>query len=328
MSGRVRSNKSEEEGMKQLYFIINPQAKSGSSMKIWDEIRKELELRSIQFKSLFTEHRGHATMLAQSIGRKQGGEEAIIIVVGGDGTFHEVLNGVAGNSHVRLGFVPAGSGNDFRRGFRIPKNPISAFRYAIERIMEPPALVDTGKMVDCHEKETHFVNSIGAGFDALISKEANESRLKKRLNKISLGNLVYAYLVLKRVSSFRRTKVTVVVDGVPHHFEDTLFVCVSNQPYYGGGMRISPKASVIDGMLNITVVHQLSGIKFLFFFITVFWGGHLRFKEVKNLIGTEISIETEEPFPVHADGEYVGETPITIHTNSKALPLLIKEIES
>jgi diacylglycerol kinase (ATP) len=119
----------------------------------------------------------------------------------------------------------------------------------------------------------------------------------------------------------------VTIDGKEYRFENTWFVTVSNQPYYGGGMKISPDASVVDGKLNITVVSNLSRFKFLMVFITVFWGGHIRFKEVTSFDGKNISIVTEEKVYVHADGEYIGETPLEIKAMHKAVPLLIQKLD-
>lgn len=313
--------------MKKLYFIINPQAKNGYSMRIWNLVKDELESSDISFTALFTKHQGHATMLANSISLDCSETGAVIIVIGGDGTLHEVINGIVGLENIHVGFIPAGSGNDFMRGYGVPREPLSAFRFALDRLNEHPTFVDTGEIFDETRKRTFFINNMGAGFDALITKEVNKSRLKGLLNKISLGQLIYAYFVIKKLFSYKPSNVSVTVDGVTHHFENTWFVTVANQPYYGGGMKISPHASAIDGLLNVTILQGLSRLKFLLLFITVFWGGHERFKEVVNLIGKDISIKSQTLFYVHADGEYIGQTPVDIQTKQQILPLLIREIE-
>lgn len=313
--------------MEYIHFIINPQAKNGYSLKVWNKVKQELENKKVSYKEFFTEYRGHGTTLAEIIKRDNKNDKIVMIVIGGDGTLHEVINGVAHQENVFVGFIPAGSGNDFMRGYRIPKDPISALNYILKLLNEEPTKVDVGEIVDEKNRKTFFVNNMGAGFDALVTKEVNNSPLKKFLNKISLGNLTYAYFVIIKIFSFKRTNVIVNIDGKPHHFDDTWFVTVSNQPFYGGGMKISPEASVLDGKLNVTVVHQLSRLKFLLVFITVFWGGHTRFKEVKNFIGKDISIFATDPLFVHADGEYIGETPIHIRTLSRNLPILTREIE-
>ncbi|WP_449621373.1 diacylglycerol/lipid kinase family protein [Robertmurraya sp. Marseille-Q9965] len=314
--------------MKNLNVIVNPQAKNGYSKKVWQDVEEELQMRQIPYKAFNTEYPGHAIELAKSICMETKLEDIVVIVViGGDGTLHEVINGAMGAQNVSIGFIPGGSGNDFSRGYGIPKNHLSALKFLLKKIDFQPILVDVGKIVHSNEKTTYFVNNMGAGFDALITKEANQSKLKKVMNRFSLGNLIYAYFVLKKLFTFKRTVVNMTIDGKKYKFDHTWFVTVANQPYYGGGMKISPKASVQDGLLNITVVHNLSRIKFLFVFITVFWGGHERMKEVKTFLGKEILIESKESLFVHADGEFIGRTPVNIQACPQVLPLLTKEID-
>jgi diacylglycerol kinase (ATP) len=312
--------------MKKIHFIINPQAKNGYSLKVWTEVEKSLKLADIMFKAHFTEHQGHATRIAETI-KMEEQVETIIVVIGGDGTVHEVMNGIVGAKHIKVGFIPGGSGNDFSRGYRIPRKPNLALQFLLEQKEEKPQYVDIGEIVHDHDRKTFFINNMGAGFDALITKEASGSPLKKFLNRFSLGNLIYAYFVIKKLFTYKCTKVIVTIDGKEYRFENTWFVTVSNQPYYGGGMKISPDASVVDGKLNITVVSNLSRFKFLMVFITVFWGGHIRFKEVTSFDGKNISIVTEEKVYVHADGEYIGETPLEIKAMHKVVPLLIQKLD-
>lgn len=313
--------------MEKIYFIINPQAKNGYSKRVWKLVERELSNSNIPFTALFTERAGHATDLVREISRDMSEENKFIIAVGGDGTLHEVVNGAIGSVNVYVGFIPGGSGNDFRRGYGIPKKPLSALHFALEEGKNNPTPVDVGTILDAQQKQTYFINNMGVGFDALITKEANGSRLKKILNRFSLGNLIYAYLVVRRIFSFKLSNVALTVDGIQHHFDQTWFVTISNQPYYGGGMKIAPDASAVDGEFNVTVVHRLSRLKFLLFFVSVFWGGHVGFKEVKQMVGKKITIETEIPLYVHADGECIGESPVIISVNKKVLPLLIKKID-
>lgn len=314
--------------MKNLYVIVNPQAKNGYSKKVWQDVERKLQLAQIPYQAFNTEYPGHATKLARSICMEtRPDDKAVIAVIGGDGTLHEVMNGAVGARNISVGFIPGGSGNDFSRGYGIPKNHLSALKFLLKQLDLQPILVDVGKIVHSNEKTTFFVNNMGAGFDALITKEANHSKLKKVMNRFSLGNLIYAYFVLQKLFTFKRTVVNMTIDGKKYKFDQTWFVTVSNQPYYGGGMKISPKALVQDGLLNVTIVHNLSRIKFLFVFITVFWGGHEKIKEVKTFLGKEILIDSKDPLFVHADGEFIGETPVNIQTCPQVLPLLTKEID-
>ncbi|MEK4146944.1 diacylglycerol kinase family protein [Robertmurraya sp. FSL W8-0741] len=314
--------------MNSIHFIINPQAKNGYSMKVWKKVQKQLTLEQIPFHAAFTEYRGHAAEIVGALLNGTDAEDLVMIVtIGGDGTLHEVINGAANARNAMIGMIPAGSGNDFRRGYGIPKNPLAALQFISERAKTRPFLADIGEIKNEQGDVTYFINNMGVGFDALITKVANSSRLKRFLNQFHLGNLVYAYFVMKKIFSFQCSDVNIVIDGKKLHYKKAWFVTVSNQPYYGGGMKISPQADVGDGLLNVTIVQNLSRLKFFLVFITVFWGGHTKFKEVKELVGKQLTVQSRSPFYAHADGEYIGESPMQITVHHQAMPLLTKKVD-
>jgi diacylglycerol kinase (ATP) len=308
--------------MKTLYFIVNPLAKNGYGLKTWKKAELELKNKQMTFQTFFTEYPGHAKEIAEYIGKKASGEKSVIVAVGGDGTLHEIMNGMIKYPEIAIGFIPSGSGNDFSRGFTIPRDSVAAVQLLINNANNEPILIDLGKIVNDKSEETYFVNNMGAGFDALIAIEANRSRLKAIFNRFSLGKLIYSIILIKKLFTYRCSGVVVHVDGKPYKFPATWFVAVANQPYYGGGMIIAPEACPTDGHLNITVVHNLSRAKLLAVFISVFWGGHIQFKEVVTLKGKKVTITSLEPLSIHLDGEIFGTTPVTIDTVPQALPVI------
>jgi diacylglycerol kinase (ATP) len=310
--------------MKVLYFIVNPQAKNGYGLSVWKKAEKELKKDKVPFQVFFTEYAGHAKEIVEYIGKKA--PKATIVAVGGDGTLHEVINGVIDFPQIKIGFIPGGSGNDFSRGFFIPKDPVACVQFLIKQLKKEPQLIDLGKTKNSTLEETYFMNNMGVGFDAVVANEANQSRLKSIFNRFSLGTLVYAILLIKQLFSYRCTNVEIVVDGKPYYFPSTWFITVANQPFYGGGMKIAPDACSDDGVLDIIVVHNLAKIKFLAVFISVFWGGHVRFKEVITLRGKRITITPDQQMMIHADGESAGQTPVTIETIHKSLPVIANRI--
>ncbi|MCL6570930.1 MAG: diacylglycerol kinase family lipid kinase [Bacillus sp. (in: Bacteria)] len=309
--------------MKHIYFIINPEARNGYCLKIWERVEIQLKLEQVSYRAVFTENPGHASILAKEIATENN-EQKIIIAVGGDGTLHEVINGIAKEKNVIIGFIPGGSGNDFSRGFLIPTDPVEALKVILAIMKEEPTLVDIGKITMEDQTPHYFINNMGAGFDAVISYEVNQSNMKGILNKLSLGRLVYVYFLLKKLFTYKTTTINLSIDGKMHIFEQTWFVTVSNQPYYGGGMKIAPAAVPDDGLFDITVVHQLARWKLLLVFISVFWGKHIHFKEVKTDIGKVITIQSMTELFVHADGEHLGSTPLSIHLQAKELMMLTK----
>lgn len=282
----------------------------------------ELESSRIPFIAFFTEYRGHAVEIATAILRKAAGNPVTIVAVGGDGTMHEVVNGAAAYPNAVVAFIPGGSGNDFSRGYNIPKKASQALRQILDQRSLLPMEIDLGKIGHNGDQETYFMNNMGVGFDAAISKEANESRVKTFLNRFSLGRLVYVFILIKNAFTYRRTPVELTVDGKKLDYDSVWFVTVSNQPYYGGGMKIAPAAKPADGLLEVTVVQKLSRWKLLLVFISVFWGKHIAFKEVSQFTAKKIAIDTHAKVLVHADGEVIGHTPLTIDVCPGALTIL------
>jgi diacylglycerol kinase (ATP) len=307
--------------MKRIYFIINPKARNGYCLKIWEKVKRKLTEQKIPFQSHFTEYQGHAKSLANLIAAGTN-EEIVVIAVGGDGTMHEVVNGTVQYNNVTLGFVPGGSGNDFSRGFFIPTDPVDALEVILQLMKKDARLIDVGKVTMKDQSEHFFINNMGAGFDALISHEVNQSRMKAILNKLSLGRLVYVYFLLVKLFTYKCSTIHLSIDEKEHVYEKTWFVTVSNQPYYGGGMKIAPEAVPDDGILDITVVHRLSRFKLLLVFISVFWGKHVLFKEVKSYRGKKISVHSSSALYVHADGETIGFTPLNIQIETKRTKVL------
>jgi diacylglycerol kinase (ATP) len=307
--------------MKIIYFIINPKARNGHCLKVWKKVETQVKKAKLPYFAFFTEYSGHAQILAANISKQNEGSK-LVVAVGGDGTVHEVVNGLTNHQNVTLGFIPGGSGNDFSRGFHIPSEPLEALSVIIRLWKMESGSVDIGKITMNDESKRYFINNMGAGFDAAISHDVNQSNIKALFNKLSMGRLIYAYFLLKKVFTYKTSTIYLSINGEMHIFVNTWFVTVSNQPYYGGGMKIAPNAAVNDGQFDITVVHELSRIKLLLVFISVFWGKHVYFKEVKTFKGREISIESDSDLYVHADGEHIGHTPIKIRLLDSAIPVL------
>ncbi|MDQ0272229.1 diacylglycerol/lipid kinase family protein [Cytobacillus purgationiresistens] len=296
----------------EVNFIINPVAQNGYCLKVWSKLEKKLLQSGVGYKAFFTSYHGHAKNIAELLAVEANGEEAFIVAVGGDGTIHEIINGICGYANIKIAFIPCGSGNDFARGFSISKNPQQALLDIIQNINGKVDWIDVGVIQDKEEKLTCFINNMGCGFDALIAQKVNQSKLKRVFNRLSMGKLIYVIVVLKELLAYQPSELKVIIDGREHRFKKVWFITISNQPYFGGGMKISPNASPRDGLLNITVVHHLSRIRFLLLFASVYKGNHVRYKEVLTYTGTVITIGANSPLYTHADGELIGQTPMAV----------------
>ncbi|MBY0098951.1 diacylglycerol/lipid kinase family protein [Mesobacillus maritimus] len=310
--------------MKQMYFIINLQAKNGRCRKVWEQIEQQLTQYGTPYKACYTEYSGHAVELTKAIAQEEYEEEKTIVVVGGDGTLHEVVNGAIGHSKLTIGFIPGGSGNDFSRGFGIPQDPLAALKLILDE--SPKNVVDIGR-ISAGTTSHYFINNMGVGFDAAISDDANHSKLKAKLNVLSLGSLAYAFIVIKKLFTYQSTDMWIKIDEQEKQFKQVWFVTLANQVYYGGGMKIAPNASATDGLLDVIIVHNLSRWKLLSVFISVFWGGHTEFKEVCMLKGKKVSIQTQKPVIAHADGEIIGNTPMEVEAVCDSLTIITGKLE-
>ncbi|SDM90945.1 lipid kinase, YegS/Rv2252/BmrU family [Fictibacillus solisalsi] len=293
---------------KGYFFIIN--SKSKKARKIWNAVKEVLAAEGVPYRSFFTEDKGHAQKLAETVQSIHGEQAEAIIIVGGDGTIHEVINGLH-KKDIPVGFLPCGSGNDVMRGLgkrkrldRLIKSILNT-RTSVRRI-------DVGCLRSAGKGRFHrrFVSVAGIGFDGEVTKLTNASWYKDWLQRFGLGSLSYTISTLRLLFSYQPGDVMVKVDGRTYEFTSVWLIAAGNLPYYGGGMKICPSALPYDGKLEICIVHNLSPVQVLFLFLTVFFGRHSNKKGVTMLTGTDLSIVSQTPLTVQADGEVIGSTPV------------------
>ncbi|MGE7695322.1 diacylglycerol/lipid kinase family protein [Lysinibacillus sp. NPDC094177] len=286
----------------QVLFIVNEAAGHGKGKKVWHQLQQQL---TINYEVAFTEYEGHGQELAKNWAQDTQTKK-LIVIVGGDGTIHEVVSGVLHNKFIVIGVVRAGSGNDFARYFTTFQNASHIESYIQTEMTNRP--MDVGAIQFGDSQREIFVNNAGVGFDAFVTKRINKSRLKFYLNKIGLGKLSYAVAVVRGLFSFERFDVTIRANDQEWQFQQAWFVAMSNQPYFGGGMKISPSSKPDDGQAEITIVHGISRFKLLLVFVTVFFEKHTKFKEITFLQGNQFNIFVHEKnIDCHTDGNYIGE---------------------
>ncbi|MCA1032399.1 diacylglycerol kinase family lipid kinase [Bacillus timonensis] len=311
--------------MKKIFFIVNTAAGNGKGMKVWNKIKSELDSKDVNYRSFFTKAPKHAEELVKQVVSMHGESIGAIVAVGGDGTINEVVNGLPVSSKVKVGYIPAGSGNDFTRGFLIPKSPIDALHFILKSVNKEITPFDIGSFKVANRSiSRRFISSFGVGFDAEVSQKTNQSRIKGYFNKIYLGSLAYILILVKLLFTHKRESMSLTIDGSVFHYENVWFVTVSNQSYFGGGMKIAPAAFPDDGLLHVTILHNLSRVKLLLIFGVVFFGKHTLFKEVDVLKGENIVIDCEKKILAHADGEIVGHTPVSISIQKRKVSFIAR----
>jgi YegS/Rv2252/BmrU family lipid kinase len=285
------------------HFIINPKSCSGRGIRHWWTIKDELDKHQIPYTVVFTKHMGHATLLVREICSDNDGI-INIIVLGGDGTLNETINGIDDFNQVLLGYVPSGSSNDFARALNIPQDPIQA----LANILKPTRFqyLDYG-VVSFFDEVTpprKFVCNSGIGYDANVCNEVQASPLKKRLNRFGAGKFVYIAIAFKQLLTMKPVSATVIVDGIKKDtYQNVLLVSSMIHKYEGGGLIMSPKANPCDGLLSVCLVHGLRKAKALLLLPTLMSGNHVRFKGVETFDCSEIEIMTDKDISVHTEGE-------------------------
>lgn len=282
------------------HFIVNPHSRSKMGQEIWNEVETILVNRQIEYKVYFTKFQKHATRLVAEI-TANGGEHTIV-VLGGDGTVNEVINGIADFARVTLGYIPTGSSNDFARSLSLPATPSKA----LDVILRQPniTLMDVGELHYHNQKKRFFGVSAGIGFDASVCHQAVVSKLKLFLNRIRLGKLTYAGIAISQLFGTSPGGMTVTLDcREPLHFEKVYFTAIMNQRYEGGGFMFCPKAESNDRKLDVIMIEGLSKLAILLLLPTAFLGKHTFSKNAHIFQCSIVTIESEKPLPVHTDGE-------------------------
>ena len=233
---------------------------------------------------------------------RQAGEQGydLVVAVGGDGTVHEVINGlmqVSEGTRPALGIVPLGSGNDFAHILGIPSDPGEALLSAING--QPHAL-DVGSVRDENGRLEYFNNTIGMGFDALVNMHT------RKITAIH-GFLMYFVALMRTI--FRN------FDPIDLHVETdqetwdlrSLMLALGNGPREGGGFIITPDAKLDDGLLNYVTIKNISRLMMLRLVPEVMNGTHGRFKQVRMGTCRSMTVTSQQPLYVHCDGEiYAG----------------------
>lgn len=296
------------------HIIINPASKSGRGVQIWKTLEPIFSERNIPYKMIYSEYSGHIIKLVNKLTDPLEGHGHVkLIVLGGDGTMNEVLQGIIDWENVSIGYIPTGSSNDFARAIGYPKKTVDQ----LEAILacKTPRILDIGQLtyLDARDDDDNpitvtrrFDVSCGIGFDASVCEEAmhSTSTMKEVLNKLKLGKLTYLSIALKNLLVDTGVSVSYTIDGdVPIKLDHFLFIAAMQNKYEGGGFMFAPKADPTDGKLDLCVVSVNSKAKILAAIPLAFKGKHLIFNGITVTKASKIRIRTSEPLWVHTDGE-------------------------
>ncbi len=277
---------------RKVKLILNPMADMGNAWRMANDLRP-----------IIAEHGGadwsgtvyptHATELA-----KQAALEGydLVVAIGGDGTVHEVINGlmqVPAEKRPVLGVVPVGSGNDFAHSIGIPLEPDRALAHALKG---EPSLVDIGLMTDENGRKEYFDNTVGVGFDAVVTIRSHKLPIVR-------GFLMYLTAVIQTILlNHDPANMKVESDGEKWEQEALMFV-ICNGGREGGGFIIAPEAKNDDGILDFAMVKKCSRLMMFRLIPEFMKGTHTHFPQIRMGTCHTFNILADQPMYIHADGE-------------------------
>jgi diacylglycerol kinase (ATP) len=250
--------------------------------------------------ALVSERPGQLTELAREA---VAGGARRLVVVGGDGSVHEVVNGIAGADEVELAVVPRGTGWDFARAFRIPRRLEEAIETAREGDVR---VIDLGRATyrtwTGDEATAYFANVGSAGISGAIARRANET------SKALGGKISYYWATLSVYFGWKTDVMRVSVDDETRE-RRMIDVIVANGPYVAGGMMLCPAARPDDGVFDALLIGDVTTRDLLFVLPKTYRGKHLPHPRLELLQGRVVTIDADEPLPIELDGEQPGTTP-------------------
>lgn len=273
-------------------LIANPAARHGETARLLPAI--EQMLLNLPHDTVATERPGHATAIAAAAT-----DYDLVVAVGGDGTAHEVLNGlmsIDAENRPALGILPTGSGNDTRRTLGVPTD-----------VTEAALVLATGerKRFDvgvCNG--VYFNNSFAAGLDAKVTAKAVEYKVTKHRDGLWLYLTALLHVLVHDLDSF---EMRMTLDGGAPEVHDNLIVAVTQGPSYGGGFFITPDALPNDGLFDVCMIDPLGLPEALARLPFVVMGKHTHMKPVHMSRHTSLTIECDRALPAQIDGEVLLE---------------------
>jgi YegS/Rv2252/BmrU family lipid kinase len=283
-----------------LEIIINPASKSGKGIRIWNKVEALLNQKKIAYSAHFTKCKEDASILATHL-TSHLKSHLTLVVLGGDGTLNDVIQGLQNPEMVLIGYIPTGSSNDFARSLGVQKKMKDNLEHIISSSQTKS--FDVG-LCEANGVSRKFLVSSGLGFDAAVCVKVNKSKIKNMLNHIGLGKLSYLSIALLEIAFAKKGHVTITLDDTDAiHLDHCLFMAAMNQKYEGGGFLFCPDANPHDSLLDIIAVSDISTPKALSILPTAFFGKHTNFQGIHIYQAAKIKVESEFPLYFHTDGE-------------------------
>ena len=304
--------------------IVNRAAGGGRTEKDWPLISQCLEKHGIIFEPHFTNRRLHASIIARNK-IKEGYSR--IIVVGGDGTMNEVINGVfaqcrISTTEVMLGMISVGTGNDWARMFNIPAD----YEGAVLTIKQQKTFIQDAGLVSYRkngkEWKRYFINIAGMGFGARVVERSN--RMK---DKGKSGPLLYFYNIFFSLLKYRAQDAEIAIDGKT--FDRSIFsMNVGIGKYNGGGMIQVPHAIADDGLYSITLIKKIGKLNILANMKRLYNGSITKHSKVETYMGKSVLVDGPIRLQIETDGENLGHGPMSFQIIPRSVRVISGELSA
>lgn len=300
--------------------IVNPKAGSGRGLKDWPVISNQMYDNNLKFTCLFTEHKYHAielTVKAINDGFRN------IVAIGGDGTIHEVVNGIflqkaVPTTEICLAVIPAGTGNDWIRMFGISKTYSEAVRSLVEK---RTVLQDASKVSFYETRVEHtryMANVAGLGYDAVVNLKYNNLK-----DDGKYGKRLYIKSTFHTFLKYTPKKFTIKTDG-KLFYEGLVFSgAVGIGKYNGGGMQQTPDAVFDDGLMDLTIIRKMSKLRIIRNFRVLYSGNIYSIPKVLHTQAKKIEIDTWPETRIEIDGEAVGTSPFVFELVPQCIRVVV-----
>ena len=288
--------------LNKVHVIVNPYSARGKTEKRWQVIKEVVKSYFKEFKYIFTEKPKQATEIARN-SLKEGFD--LIIGVGGDGTLNEITNRffrkdspTVINTDAALGIIPSGTGSDFIRFMKIPRD----FKKSVELIKNSKSrMIDVGKITFSPASpdpfSTYFINIADFGLGAEVIKHLSV------IPSIKRGSLVYYKGLLKTLRSFQSKAVRLTLDG-NRTIEGTFVIgAVANGRIFGGGMIVAPEAEPDDGYFDVVLVRDMKRLEIIYNSPRLYTGSILKLKQVEIHRAKKVEVHSDTPVQIEYDGE-------------------------
>jgi YegS/Rv2252/BmrU family lipid kinase len=311
--------------MSRHLIIYNPIAGRGRVIKHWPEVEQALIEAGVEFDVVATA----APLEAVSLAEKAHTKYSAVIAVGGDGTVHEVVNGLLRASSegetIPLGVIPLGNGDDFAKVIP-PETPIGGkvfdWRVAVDKIAKGETkLFDVGRLTSSPSDKDpqYFMNGMDIGFGAQAA--LNFTTVPSFLT----GMAAYLTAIMKTLIDYRIPKVSIQIDDQAPFEQSTTMTVVTNGRCFGSGFWVCPNAIVDDGLLNVMVADGIGRVQILNLIPKIMKGTHVNEPILKNFLAKRVVISADEEFVVEADGEvpYPQTTHLEVQVLEKKLRVIV-----